>query len=54
MSRNANSANMVLMAQWTAIKDGIVQIVRTFGDKLSAFKFPPRIARKLQGFVDYN
>lgn len=37
-----------------AIKDGIVQIVRTFGDKLSAFKFPPRIARKLQGFVDYN
>ncbi|GJE99489.1 nucleoporin protein Ndc1-Nup [Phanerochaete sordida] len=36
------------------LKDGIVRIVRTFGDKLSAFKFPPRIARKLQGFVDYN
>ena len=38
----------------TALKDGIVKIVRTFGDKLSAFKFPPRTARKLQGFVDYN
>lgn len=38
----------------TAIKDGIVQIVRTFGEKLSAFRFPPRIAKKLQGFVDYN
>lgn len=31
-----------------------MQVVRTFGDKLSAFKFPPHIARKLQGFVDYN
>ena len=38
----------------TAIKDGIVQIVRTFGEKLAAFRFPPRIAKKLQGFVDYN
>ena len=38
----------------TAIKEGIVQIVRTFGEKLAAFKFPPRVAGKLQGFVDYN
>lgn len=37
-----------------AIKDGVVLIVRTFGDKLAAFRFPPRIAKKLQGFVDYN
>ncbi|EKM52969.1 uncharacterized protein PHACADRAFT_124416 [Phanerochaete carnosa HHB-10118-sp] len=36
------------------LKDSIVRIVRTFGDKLSAFKFPPRTARKLQGFVDYH
>ena len=38
----------------TAIKEGVVQIVRTFGEKLAAFKFPPRVARQLQGFVDYN
>ena len=31
-----------------------MQIVRTFGEKLAAFKFPPRVARQLQGFVDYN
>ncbi|EMD32361.1 hypothetical protein CERSUDRAFT_118729 [Gelatoporia subvermispora B] len=37
-----------------ALKDGVVHIVRTFGDKLTAFKFPPRTARKLQGFVDYS
>ncbi|TBU28210.1 nucleoporin protein Ndc1-Nup [Dichomitus squalens] len=37
-----------------AIKEGVVQIVRTFGEKLAAFRFPPRIAKKLQGFVDYN
>ena len=36
-----------------AIKTGVGQIARTFGDKLAAFKFPPRIAHKLQGFVDY-
>ncbi|KAI0083890.1 nucleoporin protein Ndc1-Nup [Irpex rosettiformis] len=36
------------------LKEGVVRIVRTFGDKLSAFKFPPRTAKKLQGFVDYN
>lgn len=31
-----------------------MKIVTTFGDRLAAFKFPPRIARKLQGFVDYH
>ncbi|KAF8154433.1 nucleoporin protein Ndc1-Nup [Crassisporium funariophilum] len=35
------------------LKEGISRIVRTFGDKLSAFKFPPRTAQKLQGFLDY-
>ena len=36
-----------------AIKTGVSQIARAFGDKLAAFKFPPRLAHKLQGFVDY-
>jgi nucleoporin NDC1 len=42
------------MVRITALKDGVARIVRTFGDKLLAFKFPPRTARKLQGFIDYN
>jgi len=35
------------------LKDGIARIVRTFGNKLLAFKLPPRVAQKLQGFLDY-
>ncbi|KAF9261663.1 hypothetical protein L218DRAFT_905074 [Marasmius fiardii PR-910] len=35
------------------LKEGVGRIVQTFGDKLQAFKFPPHIARKLQGFLDY-
>ncbi|EIW56161.1 uncharacterized protein TRAVEDRAFT_172114 [Trametes versicolor FP-101664 SS1] len=54
LAMEAARAGEVLGVVSDAIRDGIVQIVRTFGDKLSAFKFPPRIARKLQGFVDYN
>lgn len=37
----------------SGLKEGIARIVRTFGDKLLAFKFPPRTAQKLQGFLDY-
>lgn len=37
-----------------ALKEGVVRVVRTFGAKLNAFRFPPQIAHKLQGFVDYN
>ncbi|KAJ8591574.1 hypothetical protein M405DRAFT_814190 [Rhizopogon salebrosus TDB-379] len=37
-----------------ALKMGVSNISRTFGDKLVAFKFPPRTARKLQSFVDYT
>jgi nucleoporin NDC1 len=37
----------------TGLKEGVARIVRTFGDKLLAFKFPPRTARKLQGFLEY-
>ncbi|KAI9069396.1 hypothetical protein FKP32DRAFT_1617269 [Trametes sanguinea] len=54
LAMEATRAGEVLSVVSDAIKDGIVQVVRTFGDKLSAFKFPPRIASKLQGFVDYN
>ncbi|KAJ7646827.1 nucleoporin protein Ndc1-Nup-domain-containing protein [Roridomyces roridus] len=36
-----------------ALKEGVARIVRTFGDKLRAFRFPPRTAARLQGFVDY-
>ncbi|KAI0635379.1 nucleoporin protein Ndc1-Nup [Trametes polyzona] len=54
LAMEAARAGEVLGVVSDVIKDGIVQVVRTFGDKLSAFKFPPRIARKLQGFVDYN
>ncbi|TFK83427.1 hypothetical protein K466DRAFT_665850 [Polyporus arcularius HHB13444] len=54
LAMEAARASEVLSVVSDAIKDGIVQIVRTFGEKLSAFRFPPRIAKKLQGFVDYN
>lgn len=37
----------------SGLKEGVARIVRTFGDKLFAFKFPPRTAQKLQGFLDY-
>ncbi|KAI0946721.1 hypothetical protein AcW1_010106 [Taiwanofungus camphoratus] len=46
-------AGEVLSEVGDALKEGIAQIARTFGDKLAAFKFPPRTALKLQGFVDY-
>ncbi|KLO15190.1 hypothetical protein SCHPADRAFT_849874 [Schizopora paradoxa] len=38
----------------TALRTGIVLIVHTFGPRLTAFKFPPKIAAKLQCFVDYS
>ncbi|KAH9918053.1 nucleoporin protein Ndc1-Nup [Fomitopsis serialis] len=46
-------AGEVLGEVGDAVKSGVGQIARTFGDKLAAFKFPPRIAQKLQGYVDY-
>lgn len=36
-----------------ALKSGISDIIRTFGDKLSAFKVPPKTAKRLQLFVEY-
>ncbi|KAJ7131384.1 nucleoporin protein Ndc1-Nup-domain-containing protein [Mycena epipterygia] len=46
-------ARAVLGEVGDALKEGIARIVRTFGDKLRAFRFPPRTAARLQGFVDY-
>ncbi|KAJ2916680.1 hypothetical protein MD484_g3740, partial [Candolleomyces efflorescens] len=36
-----------------ALKDSLARIVRTFGDRLTAFRFPPRVAGKVQGFMDF-
>lgn len=47
-------AGDVLVVVSDALKTGVANISRTFGDKLVAFKFPPRTARKLQSFVDYT
>ncbi|KAF8638636.1 hypothetical protein AX17_002061 [Amanita inopinata Kibby_2008] len=46
-------AKEILSFVGDGLKEGVGRIVRTFGDKLLAFKFPPRIAHKLQGFMDY-
>ncbi|PIL27114.1 hypothetical protein GSI_10255 [Ganoderma sinense ZZ0214-1] len=54
LAMEAARASEVCGVVTDAIKEGIVQVVRTFGDKLAAFKFPLRVAKKLQGFVDYN
>ncbi|KAF9219115.1 hypothetical protein BS17DRAFT_790045 [Gyrodon lividus] len=47
-------ATEVISVVADALKSGVADIVRTFGDKLVAFRFPPRIAKKLQSFVDYT
>lgn len=53
-SRFADSKSLfAVCAGDVALKEGVIRIVRTFGGKLSAFKFPMGTARKLQGFVDY-
>ncbi|KAH9476277.1 Nucleoporin NDC1 [Psilocybe cubensis] len=44
----------VLGSMGDGLKEGLARIVRTFGDKLFAFKFPPRIGHKLQEFLDYS
>lgn len=37
-----------------ALKAGVTRIVKTFGNKLSSFRFPPATARRLQEFVDHR
>ncbi|KAJ7344048.1 nucleoporin protein Ndc1-Nup [Mycena albidolilacea] len=46
-------ARTVLGEVGDALKDGVARITRTFGDKLRAFRFPPRTAARLQGFLEY-
>ncbi|KAK7033262.1 hypothetical protein R3P38DRAFT_3265211 [Favolaschia claudopus] len=47
-------ARTVLGEVGDALKDGIARITRTFGDKLRAFRFPPRTAARLQEFVEFH
>lgn len=35
------------------MKEAVVRIVQTFGARLTAFRFPHRVAQKLQGYADY-
>ncbi|KAF8066544.1 nucleoporin protein Ndc1-Nup [Lyophyllum atratum] len=46
-------AGEILSYMSGGLKEGVARIVRRFGDKLLAFKFPPRIAQKLQPFLEY-
>ncbi|KAF8635261.1 hypothetical protein AX15_000484 [Amanita polypyramis BW_CC] len=46
-------ANAILTEMSDGLKESIGRIVRTFGDKLGAFRFPPSVARGLQPFLDY-
>ncbi|KAJ7062455.1 nucleoporin protein Ndc1-Nup-domain-containing protein, partial [Mycena belliarum] len=46
-------ARAVLGDVGDALKEGLARITRTFGDKLRAFRFAPRVAGRLQGFLDY-
>ncbi|KAI0051541.1 hypothetical protein FA95DRAFT_1485201 [Auriscalpium vulgare] len=47
-------AGAVLAVVGDAAKEGVIRVVRTFGGKLGAFRFPPHLAQQLQGYVDYN
>lgn len=53
LSALLGSLTDMVVAGNAALKDGVIRIVRTFGGRLNAFKFPMGTARKLQGFVDY-
>ena len=46
-------ANAILTELSDGLKESIGRIVRTFGNKLMAFKFPPAVASGVQGFMDY-
>ncbi|KAJ7983286.1 hypothetical protein DFH06DRAFT_717930 [Mycena polygramma] len=46
-------ARAVLGEVGDALRDGLARIARTFGDKLRAFRFAPRTAARLQGFMEW-
>ncbi|PCH37156.1 hypothetical protein WOLCODRAFT_140745 [Wolfiporia cocos MD-104 SS10] len=47
------AAKDVLSVVHDPLTAGIANIVRTFGERLSAFKFPQTVAHQLQRFVEY-
>jgi hypothetical protein len=46
-------ANAVLTELSDGLRESIGRIMRTFGDKLMAFRFPPAVASGVQAFMDY-
>ncbi|KAI5119552.1 hypothetical protein M0805_008538 [Coniferiporia weirii] len=55
----ALKTEVALAEEWidvlkTALISGIALIVNTFGDRLTSFKFPHKVASRLQSFVDYG
>ncbi|KAJ7689308.1 hypothetical protein B0H17DRAFT_1180303 [Mycena rosella] len=52
-ARDLEEARAVLGDVGDALKEGLARIARTFGDKLRAFRFAPRVAARMQEFVDY-
>ncbi|KAJ6513634.1 hypothetical protein C8R47DRAFT_1190620 [Mycena vitilis] len=47
-------ARAVLGEVGDALRDGLARIARTYGDKLRAFRFAPRTAARLQGFMEWT
>ncbi|KAJ7176907.1 hypothetical protein C8R46DRAFT_1077674 [Mycena filopes] len=47
-------ARAVLGEVGDALTDGLARIARTFGDKLRAFRLPPRTAARLAAFVEFS
>ena len=45
--------NAVLTELSDGLRECIGRIVRTFGDKLMAFRYPPAVASGVQAFMDY-
>lgn len=37
-----------------ALRTSIGLVLNTFDESIASFKFPPKVAAKLQGFVDYR
>ena len=52
--RHQTAVNIFIFFVIIAFRGGLGLVARTFGDKLAAFKFPPRTASRLQAFVDYG
>jgi len=42
----------VVMPVIQSLRDGVILIAKTFGDRLRAYTFPPPTAKRLQAFID--